>query len=460
MEKVGAAQRTAASVVVFRLVLAGGLLLSLAANLPGHLSLDSVIALEEARTQVRQTWAPAAFSWLLRLFDQRLSGTGLYVTATSALLFLSLMGLAGLRPRTSWLAAAVAVAAVFTPQLLIYPGIVWRDVAFADLSIAGFVCLAYAAQAWGRRGALVPLIAAFVLLALGAAIRQNGVLLVLAAAVALGWTARAGGRRAGWAWGLGGLAAMVMLTLGINHTAQPADGSAKLRPNAAGLILQHYDVVGAVAHEPGLPLEIIGRANPAARQIIETDAARLYSPERVDTLDTEEGFRKALWKLPDAAMTGQWRAVILHHPRAYIAHRLDVFTQVFLTPDLAGCLPIHVGVTGPAPLMADLGMVAGIEPQDARLARYAARLYATPVYSHLTYALIALAVSGLLWLRRSPADGVIIALQLGSLVFTASFLAISVACDYRYLYVLDLAAITGLIYLALDPFTWTGKTRR
>jgi hypothetical protein len=26
-----------------------------------------------------------------------------------------------------------------------------------------------------------------------------------------------------------------------------------------------------------------------------------------------------------------------------------------------------------------------------------------------------------------------------------------VACDYRYLYFLDMAAISGLIYLALDP---------
>jgi hypothetical protein len=40
---------------------------------------------------------------------------------------------------------------------------------------------------------------------------------------------------------------------------------------------------------------------------------------------------------------------------------------------------------------------------------------------------------------------------LASLAFTASFFVISIACDYRYLYALDLAALASLFYLALDP---------
>ncbi|MDB5442182.1 MAG: hypothetical protein JWP73_558, partial [Phenylobacterium sp.] len=129
---------------VFRWVLILGLLASLAANLPGHMSVDSVIALDEARTGVRQTWAPAAFSWVLRRFDHLLSGTGLYVAASSGLLFAALMSLPSLRRRASWAAAGLAVLVVLTPQLLIYQGIVWRDVLFANLTIAGFVLLARA----------------------------------------------------------------------------------------------------------------------------------------------------------------------------------------------------------------------------------------------------------------------------------------------------------------------------
>ena len=56
----------------------------------------------------------------------------------------------------------------------------------------------------------------------------------------------------------------------------------------------------------------------------------------------------------------------------------------------------------------------------------------------------------LLW-RREPADIAMAALIGGALAFAASFFVISIACDYRYLYLLDAAAITGVLYLALDP---------
>ena len=36
----------------------------------------------------------------------------------------------------------------------------------------------------------------------------------------------------------------------------------------------------------------------------------------------------------------------------------------------------------------------------------------------------------------------------GALTFTASFAVISIACDYRYLYFLDLSAIAAALYLA------------
>jgi uncharacterized membrane protein YphA (DoxX/SURF4 family) len=44
-----------------------------------------------------------------------------------------------------------------------------------------------------------------------------------------------------------------------------------------------------------------------------------------------------------------------------------------------------------------------------------------------------------------------IGLMLAGLGFAASFLFLSIACDYRYLYMLDLSALVGLVYVAIDP---------
>jgi hypothetical protein len=434
----------------FRLVMAGGLLLVLAANLPGQMSLDSVVALVEARTGIRQTWAPAVSSWLLKLFDHVLAGTGLYVTASASLLFLSLMSLVGLRGRSSWWAVLLGVAAIATPQLLIYQGIVWRDVLFANLSVAGFIMLAHAAKGWRGRVPYLPLAGALVCLALATLVRQNGLLLLVAGAIVVGWSAR-GKRGARLAWGLGFLIAAGALAFGINHLAQPAQVPEKLRLNSAALILQHYDVVGAKAHSPSLKMGAIGAADPAARDLLESQAASQYSPSRVDTLDLDEAYRKALWRVPDKAMNAQWIDVLTHHPGAYLLHRADVFRWTLLTPDLMKCLPVQVGVEGPPDMLKTLNVQAGQDNQDRALNAYATRFYPTPVYSHLTWALVAVAMIGLLLRRRDPADWAIIGLLGGTLAFVASFAVISVACDYRYLYLLDLAAMVSLIYVALDP---------
>ena len=39
-------------------------------NQPGHLSVDSVLGLEEGRFGIRKTWNPAIFGWLLGVMDR------------------------------------------------------------------------------------------------------------------------------------------------------------------------------------------------------------------------------------------------------------------------------------------------------------------------------------------------------------------------------------------------------
>jgi hypothetical protein len=441
-----------AAATAFRWAIFGGLLLMLGANLPGHLTYDSVVQLFEGRTGVRQTWAPATLSWLLGRFDHLVPGTGLYVTACGLVLSASLASLRSLRPRTTWLAPVLAAGFVLTPALLIYQAIVWKDVLFANLTIAGFVCLAHAAAAWREpRRRVLPLAAALLCLSAAMLVRQNGLIVVAAAAAALAWTARGGGWRASAAFGLGGLAAMLLLSHVIGAAVQPRNTTMDGDTHKGMRILQHYDIVGAQAHDPSLRLSVIEQANPRAAALISTVGARIYSPERVDTLADAPDFQKVLWRLPDTVVSAQWRDLIVNHTGAYLAQRMDAFRWVFLTPDIDQCLPYSVGIDGPLDDLKALGIPPAVEPQDEAMDSYGSRFKETPAFSHLAYALAALGVAILLLLRREPADMVMAALMIAALAFAASFFVISLACDYRYLYALDLAAITGLLYLALDP---------
>lgn len=437
----------------FRLAMFAGLLLTLAANAPGQMSYDSVISLVEARTDTRQTWAPAVSSWVLKPFDHLVAGTGLYVAASSALLFFALMSLTRLRPRTTWAAVALGVLAILTPQFLIYQGIVWRDVLFANLSVAGFILLAHAAQRWAEKPVLT-VASAVACLALAALARQNGLILAVAGAGVLAWTARGAGWRRSLQWGLGGFAAMLVVALVWNHAAQPGQTSPELKADLGMEILEHYDIVGAKAHHPTLKLKEIAKADPAAADLIERQATAYYDASRVDRLDSDATFRKALWHVPYPAMDAQWRRIILHYPAAYALQRLDVFRWTFLTPKLELCLPVQIGVMGPDNLLHDLDIQSGVSPQAMGLGAYAKRFYGTPILSHLTWAVVAVGMIVLLVRRRDPADWAIVGLLAGSLLFAASFAVISVACDYRYLYLLDLAAMVSVLYVALDPPRW------
>ena len=186
----------------FRAVLAAGLLVMLGANLPGHLSYDSVAQLYEGHFHLRETWGPALYAWILGLFDAVIPGTALYVTVSGLVLFVSLASFSDLRPRTSWWAVVAAGLIVLTPQLLVYQAIVWKDICFANTAIAGLVCLAHAVRAWPnltRRWLF--LAAALVLLAVASQVRQNGIIVAVFGAIALGWVAAGGRWRRGIAWG-------------------------------------------------------------------------------------------------------------------------------------------------------------------------------------------------------------------------------------------------------------------
>lgn len=432
-------------------VLLAGLVAAVAFSFPGHLTYDSISQLAEGRANRQQTWGPAMYAWLLGVSDRLAGGTRAYLLFSAALLGASLLSLPTLRPRTSWIAVPIAAAIVLSPAVMLYQGIVWKDVMFANLTVAGFVALAHAARAGSGWRRILALGLAAALLATACLVRQNGLIPVAVAAVTAGWLA--GGRD----WRRGALAAVVSLAVLVllaqlfDRAIQPPGAEPGRRTDTGLRILLHYDILGAVAHDPTLPLGQIDRVRPQTDDLIRARAPLAYSPERVDRIEQHPDLRRGFWRTPEAAIERQWLAIVTGRPGAYLAHRWDAFRWVFLTPRLDRCLPVAVGVEGPPDQLAALGLAAGQDAADRRLARYALAFAKTPFYSHAAYALLAATLMGFLLVRRQPADIAVAGLLLAALAVAGSYFVISIACDYRYLYLLDLAALTGLLYVALDP---------
>ena len=427
-------------------------------NFPGSLSYDSYVQLLEGREASYSNWHPAIMSWMLGVADALHPGGAYFVLFDTLLAFAALASLLWLTPRVSWIAVAAAAIAVCLPQLFLYQAIVWKDVLFADATLAGFVCLAHAAARWNsKRFRLTAAAGALLFIVLAALTRQNGAIVLLCAAVTLGTIAAQAEKRwrSGVAYGVVFLAAAAIAALAVNAALQlRSDGTQSMA--AQFKLLRLYDTVGMVKAHPELPLAVLDAEAPALAKSIRSDGVRLFSPERNDTLAASAALQQALEAAPAPVLTRQWLELALRNPGTYLALRAELFRWVFAAPDAGQCHPYHVGEDGDAANIEELGMRPRYDRRDAMLDRYARAFVGTPVFAHPAFGLVARLALVLLLRRRRPADLAMAGLLVAALLFALSFFVISIACDYRYLYVLDLSAIAAALYLLADC-SWKTK---
>jgi hypothetical protein len=437
-----------------RVVAVIGLLAMLGANLPGHLSYDSVAQLYEGHFHVRDTWGPVLYAWVLGFFDRFLPGTALYVVASGAIFFASIASLTDLRPRVRFLAAIVLALIVLTPQVIIYQGIVWKDVMFANCAVAATVLVAHAASRWeDARRRWILLVVALILMAAGDQVRQNGIIAGGFLAIALGWIGAQGRWRRGLVWGAGAFAALIVTGALESKLSEPPKIVTDSATATGVHIVQTFDVIGAATLDPEYRLDIMAAADPAATALVRQRGKLDYSGRRVDFIDRDPAIQGPINAIPDEVWSQQWQDLVLHHTALYLRVRFEDFRWVFYPPVMDWCLPVYVGIDAPVEKMAPLGIAHRFSQADAELNNYASWFLGTPVLEHLTWTLVCLALAGLFLWRRDPADIPMAALQLAGAAFAASFLIISIACDYRYMYFTDIAAMVGLVYAAIEPPT-------
>lgn len=425
-------------------------------NSPGHLTYDSIAQLHEGRTGIRETWGPAFYSWLLGTCDRLITGTSFYVFITAGVFFGSLATLPRLRTRVSWWAVVAAIAACLTPHVLIGQGIVWKDIAFANAAVAGLIALAHAERSWDERPLRWTALAiTLCLLAFAAQLRQNGAIVGVIAALGLGVIASRGNWQRGAAWTAG---ATVVYLITIQLLGMASLATLKVNPSVptgAGVVfgirlIQSYDLAGAVTHDRSYDLDVVERATPEAAQTIEDHAPGVYSPQRVDLLDRDPALSAAMNTVTNDAIMAQWIDLVSKRPDLYLRTRVGIFRWLIAPPIIDACLPITVGVSASPEVLQKAGLAARRTQQDGRLYNYTTWFLDTPVYSHGFYAVLSAAMSVVFLWRRRSGDLAMASLQFSSLAVAASFFVINIACDWRYLYFTDLAAMVGVIYFALD----------
>ncbi len=440
-----------------------GLAACLAINLPGHYSVDSVSQLAQGRAWAFDDWHPPIMAWLLGLAARVTPDAALFMAGDAVLFFGALLvfSTGDGRPRRRVLLLLPLVLA--TPQALVFQGVVWKDILFADTSVAGFAALALAGRTWDRRGMRAAcLLAAFALFTLAGMARQTGFVVPLAGAAVFalmlvhagrGWegpTVRAAALQAA-----GALVAVFAISAAAHAGFEAmSDG----QPGAEGQLamLQAFDLAGALRREPTLPLRALHAREPVLEWFERQEAAPAWRPATVDVLDNLPASEVVL-PPRTAAVGSDWLSLLETRTRLYVRVRAAVFWATLATPERDDCPVVSVGVdTDDDVDLARAGLTRRHTARDQWAFDYVDAFVGTPVMSHLAWGAGALLLLGLAAFDvargdRRPTRLAVAGLLVSALAFTAGFFVVSVACDYRYLYLLDVAAMAALLERAASP---------
>ena len=298
------------------------------------------------------------------------------------------------------------------------------------------------------------------MLTLAALARQNGAIVAVIGALTLGFIDRGAARRKGWLR-LAGVAAAALAAMGFAGGLAEAWFSAHSdhSPQNARqwMTLQTYDLAGAVRRDPALPLAVLHRSAPAIEDFIRHDAAPAYDPTRIDPM-YKTGRWNALLAKPDPVVGVQWRALMAGWPGLYLAQRWEAFRQVFFTPDIEACAAVLVGVDpGHPDWLRAAGLNARETDKDDWDGDYAHRLPGDagvrPRHLRPDRARPAGPGGSRPRPRRRPrTDSHGRPADRRAWLYAASFALISIACDYRYLYFLDVAAMAAVVQRAALGF--------
>ncbi len=150
--------------------------------------------------------------------------------------------------------------------------------------------------------------ASFLLLALAALTRQNGLVLLPFAGAALGWiAARQNASRRGAALLGGGFLAALLAFVFATSALLNLRSDGEPGPSDQFHLLEVYDLAGAVAQEPDFPLASLAEDDPELEDVLRHDSARLYTPQRNDPLASAPRMQGPLQTLDEDALGADWR---------------------------------------------------------------------------------------------------------------------------------------------------------
>jgi len=430
----------AVALPVLLAICAAAIAFAAALSTGGHASIDATQQIYEGQTGRSVSWNPPFMSALFAAFGASpQAGAGISTAIFVAVVCILLWGAPALvawqsrAEKVSIPAFLFALLLVFNPTVIVYAGIVWKDVLFG--AMAGFSIalglLAIGSKSFAVR-VLVSLMAA-ALIGLLPLVRQQGwvmapILLGLPV-LAMFWMDRASLRLRGT-----GVLAVVLACVIANVVANTW-AERLVKENGAGSMSQGFnsiymfDLAGIEVYSREGPLVALGAPQVVLQELVES-----YDPQRIDFFDQSPTLSSFLGK-KHAVLGDLWRGAVIEHPGAYATHRKEVLGALFGFVPAGSCLPVHLGIEGFEHQTTALRLAPGTDVIDARTFQITKPMFGLPIFRHWAYAAAFAGLALFSFAFRRSRTRVALLVASGSvLLFYGSFVPTAIACDFRYLF--------------------------
>jgi hypothetical protein len=408
--------------LVTALIAAGAILLAV---YPGFMSFDSLLELHEARTAVTGGDYPPFVSYVWRVFDAIWPGPSLMLLVQNFLLIASYAALGRTLGYRRCLIVIAVVLFCLAPPIVGPMLVVWKDVGVSAFLCAATACVLAVERTSNPRFMIT---AAIILLFFGSAFRMNAITAILPLVVWLWWE-RAISQRgrvnvpAASAATFAGIAVAVFVVNGVQFP------SLARFPAPVGL-------KSVMVHDMAAMTALCGKnLMPSAGQASSGDNPveyfrRIYDPRHTN-LETANDREGRLWKaldLPDAVVYSAFLSALRNEPRAYVAHRTNVFREL-------------VGLTGGPTL---ISTHPGVDANEEGVIYRPTRVSEAVIYYILTgsgwffgkpwfYYLLGTMAFAIAIVRRKEAScAAAVAVYVSGVFYLLPFFFITPAADVRY----------------------------
>jgi hypothetical protein len=398
---------------------------------PGYVTLDARYVYDAAQAGRFGDWQSPAMAVLWRLIDPIAPGALSMFLLTASLYWFGFGMLALIAARRAlWLGLA-AVLLAFTPPAFVFVGMVWRDVLFGVVWLAGAV-LAFAVAGHTARWRLPIQAVALLLIALGVLIRPNAVVAAPLLAAYVAWPARFNVKRTALAF----LPALILFYALVPLVYYGMLGAERQNPLHSVLVFD----LGGITHFSGQNQFPVSWSADQTELLTST----CYNPVRWDTYWHYEPCPFVMQRLerPDDVVFGTprlaaaWRHAVAAHPLAYLGHRATFMEQFLARSNLV--LPVWD--------WRDPGAAYGWSPYFRPLVTLHDALQPTVLFRPGLWLLLAVAVGLLAWRKRStPAGAFAVGVTSSAVVYVMTFFVVGVAADFRYAYWCVLATLAGAV---------------